>query len=89
MSLIKHLLGRKNYKQNVKKCLRVTNSDYTQITQASLLECKLREMVGTTTAVLDSLFQKNAISLAGQTLKDGRKICLITFSKIPSKDHSE
>lgn len=30
-------------------------------------------MVETTTAVLDSLFQKNAISFAGQTLKNGNK----------------
>jgi periplasmic protein TonB len=30
-------------------------------------------MVETTTAVLDSLFQKNTISLAGQTLKNGNK----------------
>lgn len=34
-----------------------------------LFWCKLREMVETTTAVLDSLFQKNTISLAGQTHK--------------------
>jgi chorismate mutase len=37
-NITKLTFGHKDYKQSVKKCLRVTNSDYTQITQASLPE---------------------------------------------------
>lgn len=40
--------ARKEYKRNVKKCLCVTNRDYTQATQRKKSGCKLREMVEAT-----------------------------------------